>query len=53
MKPAILIAALLLPLGPGLALAQHACERGPVTITCPDGQVWDATAQICTIPLSS
>ena len=35
------------------ALAQAACGHERVTVSCPDGQVWNPTAMICTPPLSS
>lgn len=43
--------ALCLPavLAPQMALAQ-ACPKTPATITCPEGQSWDAASMLCLPP---
>jgi hypothetical protein len=47
------LAALALALSPTLALAMGCSEHTVRTsTTCPEGQVWDATGQTCTKPVT-
>jgi hypothetical protein len=49
-----LLAALVLTVAPGLAIAECSFGRGhEVTMSCADGMTWDADAQACVPVVSS
>lgn len=48
-----LLAALVLMLAPGMALAMGCSDLRQTTASCADGQIWDSASQSCVTPISS